>query len=332
MSRRSRPIPEPRGPETGPPGAPPGFSLGAAVRVLRPDHWVKNVIIFFPVLFARRYLDAEAWGLAALAAAAFCLTSSAVYIFNDVLDRQSDKFHPRKKYRPIASATLGVRAACVEMAAILAGAGVLAWRLGAASACVILVYVVLQWAYSFRLKRKMLADVICLAMGFVLRAIAGAVSIGAAISPWLTICTFFLCLFLGFCKRHCEVIAIPTAADSARHRQTLVGYTPGLLNHMITLSATLAVTSFMLYATSDRTIREFGSDWFIYTIPLVVYCIGRTAMLSMKGGVLGAHGADLERLAHPGGRRTLGLVRGADRGLRPPSRRLVKRVVTARNP
>jgi 4-hydroxybenzoate polyprenyltransferase len=281
-------IPETHGPESEPSGLQargrlPGFSLGAALKVLRLDHWVKNIIILFPVLFSRSYMEVEAWILASLATAAFCLTASAVYILNDIVDRRSDGFHPRKKDRPIASGALSVPAAGVEMLALLIGAGAVAWRLGARSVFVIAAYLLLQLAYSFRLKRKMIVDVICLAMGFVLRAIAGAVSIGAVISPWLIVCTFFLCLFLGFCKRHCEVVMITTAKHSASHRRTLVGYTPGLLNHMITLSATLAVASFMLYATSDRTMREFGTDYFIYTIPLVVYGIGRTAMLSMNG-------------------------------------------------
>jgi hypothetical protein len=107
------------------------------------------------------------------------------------------------------------------------------------------------------------------------------------ISPWLIICTFSLCLFLGFAKRQCEICTFDGSETAGKHRNTLVSYTPALLNHLITLSGGVAIVCFLLYATSERTLHEFGTNYFIYTIPLIFYGICRVAMLAMRGSYEG---------------------------------------------
>jgi 4-hydroxybenzoate polyprenyltransferase len=253
------------------------------VQLARPKHWVKNLIVLFPVVFAVRAGDVEAWALAALAMAAFCMASSFVYVINDIQDRQRDRCHPLKKDRPLAAGRLGLRAALVEAGVLLAAAAALALPAGRMVLLVTAAYVLLQLSYTFFLKRKMIVDVVCIALGFVLRASAGAVAIHAAVSPWLIICTFTICLFMGFCKRRNELATFGDSVMANRHRPTLAGYTPELLTHLITLSAAVAIISFLLYASHPDTVKHFGTIYMVYTLPAVIYGICRFAMLSMEG-------------------------------------------------
>jgi 4-hydroxybenzoate polyprenyltransferase len=254
-----------------------------ALRLARPEHWIKNVLVFFPVVLSQNMGSPPAWLQAAVAAAALCLISSATYVVNDIRDRAADRLHPIKKNRPLASGRVGPRAAMVEAVVLLVAALAVAWTRRIELVGIIAAYFLLQLAYSLLLKRKMLLDAICIALGFVLRAAAGAVAIGVQISPWLFICTFTLCLFLAFCKRRNESAALHDAATAEEHRRTLGGYTPELLTHLITLSAAIAVVAFLVYALSDRTVERFQTNYLVYTLPLVIYGIFRLAMLSMFG-------------------------------------------------
>ncbi len=259
------------------------MTLKDTVQIARPGHWVKNLFVLFPVIPALRIHDTYAWLSAGIAAAAFCLVASAGYIFNDIRDRVSDRLHPRKKDRPLAAGRVTARAAGVEAAVLLALGVAAAATVNVVVLSIVLAYVVLQAAYSAWLKQRMLVDVICIAMGFVLRAVAGAAAIPVAISPWLFVCTFTICLFLGFCKRCNEVVTLRGSAPAGDHRRTLARYTPELLTHLITLSGAVAVVAFLLYATNVRTIQHFGTDYLVYTLPLVIYGVFRFAMLSMAG-------------------------------------------------
>jgi len=253
------------------------------IRLARPRHWVKNVIVLFPIVFARQMDRAEAWAEILLASAAFCLASAAGYVVNDIRDRRADRLHPAKKDRPLASGAVGVRIARIEAAILAAAAVAMSAVLGPIFAGMIVAYLLLQAAYTHLLKRKMLVDVIAIAMGFVLRAAGGAVAIGVEISPWLFVCTFTLCLFMGFCKRCNETATLADGQRAGSHRRTLGGYTPELLTHLITLSGAIAVISFLLYASSGLTVERFGTIYLIYTTPVVIYGVFRFAMLSMQG-------------------------------------------------
>ncbi len=257
--------------------------LKHAIRLARPEHWIKNIIVLFPVVFARREDDPQAWSSAALASVAFCLASSASYIFNDIFDRDKDRLHPRKSGRPLAAGQISLLAAAAEAALLFVAAVAVAWTVNQIVLGIIVAYLLMQLVYTLWLKQKMLVDVICIAMGFVLRAAAGAVAIPVEDSPWLFVCTFTICLFMGFCKRCNELATLAVREEARQHRRTLGGYSPELLTHLITLSAGVAIVAFLLYASSNRTVNNLGTNYLIYTLPAVVYGISRFAMLSMKG-------------------------------------------------
>lgn len=258
-------------------------------RLLRPRQWSKNVFLFAGIIFAQKLADPESIKNASLGFIAFCLLSSTVYVVNDIRDREEDKLHPKKRLRPIASGEVPVGHAQGMAALLLVVAlAVSYFALDLQFLVVAVAYLVLQALYIFWLKQQVLIDVIVIGLGFVLRAIAGAVAVHVEISPWLVTCTFTLCLFMGFSKRRCELNALSADIDNAKtHRKTLGLYTPELLNHMTTLAAGIAVVSFMLYAMDDRTLNNFGTNYLIYTLPLVVYAIFRFAYLVEHGLVSG---------------------------------------------
>jgi 4-hydroxybenzoate polyprenyltransferase len=256
------------------------------LRTLRPVHWVKNVFVLAALIFSRRLAgplaeSLPAVGMALGAFVCFCLASSAVYILNDILDRKTDRVHPQRRSRPIAagrvtvSTALAVGAGC----ALLALIGSL--LLSNALAVIVLAYMLLMVFYSMGLKHVMILDCAIIALGFCLRAVAGAVVIGVFISPWLVICTFALTLFLAFSKRRGEIAQLQE--DSEAFRKTLGEYTPELLAHMLDVSSVLAVACFLLYAMDFRTLELFGTNNLVYTTPVVLYCIFRFSALTQKG-------------------------------------------------
>lgn len=257
------------------------------VRLARPGHWVKNGFVLAALVFARQFGDPSAWASAALALAAFCLASSAIYALNDVLDRREDALHPVKRRRPVASGAVGVREA-LAVAAVLAAAGLgVALLVGSHLAATVAVYLVLMTAYGAGLKRVAILDVLLIASGFVLRAYAGAVAIDVAISPWLLLCTLTLSLFLGFAKREGERAALGEEAASTRPVSWAV-YSRSSLEHMMTVSAGLAITTYMLYTVSERTVEEVaGGPWLFVTVLPVVYGVFRFYSRVIAGEVTG---------------------------------------------
>ena len=256
------------------------------LRILRPVHWVKNVFVFAALIFSRRLAGPWAESLPAVGMAlgaffCFCLASSAVYILNDILDRRTDSVHPERRSRPIAAGRVTVSTAL----AIGAGCALLALSgsliLSNALAGIILAYVLLMVFYSMGLKHVMILDCVIIALGFCLRAVAGAVVIDVFISPWLVVCTFALTLFLAFGKRRGEIAQLQE--NSEAFRKTLGEYTPELLAHMLDVSSVLAVVCFLLYAMDFRTRELFGTNNLVYTTPVVLYCIFRFSALTQKG-------------------------------------------------
>jgi len=252
-------------------------------RLLRPAHWAKNVVVLMPVVFGQQMGQTKAWIAAVIASIAFCLASSCSYIFNDLKDRGKDRIHPLKKSRPLASGQVTIRLAVIESVICGFFALVLASSLSYAMVLMVLAFLGLHIAYTLLLKNLVLLDVICIALGFVLRAAAGAVAIGVFVSPWLFICMFTICLFMGFCKRYSEIAIIQHVNTAQNHRSTLIEYTPELLTHLVTLSAGIAVVAFLFYGLSDSTVEQFGTNYLVYTLPVTVYAIFRFAMVSMKG-------------------------------------------------
>lgn len=254
--------------------------------IMRPSHWSKNIFVFVGVIFGGKLAGPMNEVLLAIGSAiggffCFCLASASIYIFNDIIDRDADKLHPEKRNRPIAAGDVPIGPAGAMSAICTVAAVVSSYMLAESLAIVIVTYIALMVLYSLALKRMMILDCIAISIGFCLRAVAGAIVVGVFISPWLIICTFALCLFLGFGKRRSEVAQL--SEESKAFRKTLAGYTPELLGHMLDVSSGLAIVCFLLYATDERTLRVFGSSNLVYTTPLVLYCIFRFSALIQKG-------------------------------------------------
>jgi len=256
------------------------------LQIMRPSHWTKNAFVFAALIFGKKLFGPMDEVLLAVGSAlggffCFSLAASAIYIFNDIIDRGADTLHPDKRKRPIAAGTVSVGSAAVMSALCAAVALIGSFILAGTFAIVILGYIVLMLLYSLLLKRIMILDCVVISIGFCLRAIAGAIVVGVFISPWLIICTFALCLFLAFSKRRGEIVHL--GEDSELFRKTLAGYTPELLAHMLDVTSGLAVVCFLLYAMDARTLRIFGTNNLVYTTPLVLYCIFRFSALIQKG-------------------------------------------------
>ncbi|MCY2927232.1 MAG: UbiA family prenyltransferase, partial [Planctomycetota bacterium] len=168
------------------------MALTDLIRQARPHHWIKNVVVLFPAVFASKMADPAVWGKVLLTAAGFSLVASAVYILNDIRDREQDREHPSKRNRPLAAGKVSLAAAVIEAALLLAAGLALVAPLGPGVLLLVVVYLALQTAYTLALKQRILIDVICIALGFVLRAVAGAMAIHVLVSPWLFLCTWLL--------------------------------------------------------------------------------------------------------------------------------------------
>jgi 4-hydroxybenzoate polyprenyltransferase len=246
--------------------------LRAVLVSLRPRQWVKNFFVFGGVVFGQRLLS-PALGTAVVAFAIFCGLSGAIYLLNDVFDREKDRLHPDKRRRPIAAGQLPVSGAVtVAVGLIVVGLGTALW-LSRPFALAALAYVALLTAYSAWLKHVVIVDVLVVALGFVLRAAAGALVIGVAISGWLLICTVLLALFLALGKRRHEVLTLEAAA--ARHRPILAEYSAGLLDQMIAVVTASTVTAYALYTMSPETVAKFHTALLPATLPFVLYGVFR---------------------------------------------------------
>jgi 4-hydroxybenzoate polyprenyltransferase len=253
--------------------------LLALIEALRPKQWTKNLLVFAGVIFSLHLRDAGLLARAAGGFVAFSLLAGSVYLLNDLRDVEQDRLHPRKRNRPIASGRLPVEVAWGALVPLVAAAALLSWRLGAGFALTALVYVVINLAYSFGLKHLVLLDVFVIALGFVLRAIAGVqllvpVAPGTEISPWLLVCTFFLALFLALGKRRRE-LANAGNGQAMRQRAVLDQYTPDLLDRLLVIAAAASLMSYALYTMWPATVAKFHTEALLYTVPFVAYGLFR---------------------------------------------------------
>jgi len=275
----------------------------ALLRAMRPHQWVKNLFVFAALVFAR---GERAEGLFAgdlsdvrrtlFAFAAFCIGSSSIYLINDIMDVESDRAHPEKRRRPIASGELKVPAAWFSALGLVAGALVLAFfasgapvpegRLieGLTVVGVVGAYMTLNFLYSVKLKHVVLVDAFCIATGFLLRVYGGGLAAGAIVSHWLFLCTLFLALFLALCKRRAEIDLL--GEDRGQHRAILLEYTPGFIDQMVTVLASCTILTYTMYTVADDTVAKFGDGRLIWTVPFVVFGLARYMLLvqTRKGG------------------------------------------------
>jgi 4-hydroxybenzoate polyprenyltransferase len=239
---------------------------------MRPQQWVKNLFVLAPVVFAHRLDDSLALSRALLALAAFCAGSSAVYLLNDVRDREADGHHPLKRQRPIASgqvsATLAIGAATALVVAAVAASA----ALGRLPLALLLGFLLLNALYTAYLKHLVILDVMVLAVGYLLRVEAGAATVGVAVSSWLLLCTLFVALFLGFSKRRHELLLLAERAPD--QRRVLSQYSPAFLDQMINVVTASTVLCYALYAMAEESVAKHGRG-LVYTVPFVLFGVFR---------------------------------------------------------
>lgn len=245
----------------------------------RPRQWYKNLLLFVGLVFSLHLFEPGLAARAVAGFAVFCALASGIYALNDVLDAAEDRMHPRKRTRPVASGRVAAPVA-VGFGAVLVGAGLAsAWLLSPGFFLVGLAYVLLQVAYLLSFKHQVFLDLFSISSGLVLRAIAGVVLIGVALSPWLILCTFFLALFLGLGKRRNELSILGDGA--ALHRKNLGDYTPALLEQATTVITSALVVSYSLYAFFHE------NKLMMATIPFALYGLFRYMFLVSERGLGG---------------------------------------------
>jgi 4-hydroxybenzoate polyprenyltransferase len=255
----------------------------ALLIAMRPKQWIKNLLVFAGFVFTLNELwrpfTPSMWTFLARSAATFALfalISSSIYLINDVLDVEQDRLHPTKRNRPIASGALPPSVAVGAASVLLPISLGAAYLLSPVFAAIATGYVAMQFAYGLRLKHVVLLDVFIIATGFVLRAISGAVVIGAAISPWLYTVTLLGALFLGLCKRRHELLLLDAGAGG--HRKILKHYTPSLLDNLISIVASSTIMAYSLYTFTSPKLP--ANNLMMLTIPFVIFGLFRYVYLA----------------------------------------------------
>jgi 4-hydroxybenzoate polyprenyltransferase len=245
---------------------------------MRPHQWIKNLLVFAGPVFALKLLDPEALTRASATFLLFCAASSSVYLFNDIRDRERDRLHPKKCTRPIAAGKLSVGTATLVsvLLAVVAIGG--SFAMGpAALGWLFVAYLVMQLAYTMKLKEVPIVDAIIVATGFVMRAVAGALAIQVEISTWLLICTTFFALFISLAKRRHELASLEAGSD---HRAALAGYDVGLLDQLIGIATSASLMAYALYTVDAATQTRFQTTLLPLTLPFVIYAFFRFLYLT----------------------------------------------------
>jgi 4-hydroxybenzoate polyprenyltransferase len=240
---------------------------------LRPEQWAKNLLLFAGLLFGGRLLEPDAVAASFIAFAVFCALSSAIYLVNDIRDRDADRRHPLKQTRPIASGQLGATLAAWTAAGLITVGSAVAWLLNPAFGAMATAYVLLLILYSTSLKHIVIVDVLAIAGGFVLRAAAGAAAVTVPIRSWLLVCTTLLALFLALSKRRHELLLLGDGAP--HHRRILEHYSPYLLDQMIAVVTASTLIAYADFTMSAETAQRLGTPYLGFTAPFVLYGIFR---------------------------------------------------------
>jgi 4-hydroxybenzoate polyprenyltransferase len=264
-------------------------TVAAALLSLRPRQWAKNLFVFAGLIFSQSLFTPLFWP-ALEAFAIFCALSGAIYVFNDMADLEKDRLHPTKRHRPIASGALSPAAAGTLGVVLVLGSLILAFRLSIPFGLVAAAYAGLLTAYSLWLKHLVILDVLTVAAGFVLRAVAGAAAIAVEISGWLVICTILVALFLALGKRRHEYRTL--RGDGAAHRPILAEYSESFLDQMVAVVTASTVTAYALYTMSPETVAKFHTRLLPVTLPFVLYGIFRYLYLLYRRE-LGGNPSDL---------------------------------------
>jgi len=243
-------------------------------KLLRIPQWIKNFFVFVPLIFSRHLFQSNYFKMSIFGFCLFCITSSIVYIINDIVDVKADRAHPVKKNRPIASGKISVKQALIAVLILSIGIVISILFFNLNFAIALCAYFVLNFFYSISLKHIVLIDIFSIAAGFVIRVIAGAFIINVEISSWLMLTTLFISLFLAIMKRQSE-LKLVSADENSSTRKVLSDYSLEFTNQMATVTASAVIICYALYTVSSRTVTVFDTDNLIYTTPFVVFGIFR---------------------------------------------------------
>jgi len=254
---------------------------------LRPRQWTKNLLLFAGVIFGQRLGETGCVARAAMGALVFCFASGAIYVFNDIADRELDSRHPYKSLRPIPSGRLPVATAVRAGGALVVIVLAAGFALGPLFGGAVIAFFAWNWLYTRVLKGIPILDVAGIGMSFVIRALAGVLVLepscaGVTISPWLLLCTLFLSFFLGFAKRRDEYLKVMPANGATR--PVLRGYSEAMLNALIGASFGLTGMAYALYTVWPDTVAHFGTRDLVYTLPFVLAGMGRYLYLIYHAG------------------------------------------------
>lgn len=240
---------------------------------MRPLQWTKNGFVFVPALFSGVLFSPEVEVRALLTFILFCFVSSGVYLVNDILDIESDKHHPVKKNRPLASGLITIKFAAIAAIILQAGSISVSFLfLGNEVAVIMFIYSIINVFYSLGLKNIVILDAFIVSSGFILRILAGTSVTQIPPSPWILLTTLFLALFISFGKRRSELSNLGDA--SAPHRSVLANYSTIMLDHFVSVLGAIVIINYSMYTVSDRALR-FGNPYMVYTVPVVAFGILR---------------------------------------------------------
>ena len=272
------------------------MNIKGLIQLIRPKQWIKNCFVFAAIIFSGNFLNITMLYSNIVTFLLFCLTSSSVYILNDIVDIDKDRCHPQKKYRPLPSGKVSIKSAVILDILIVISVALLSFLyLDIRILFIFAVYFVINILYSFKLKNVVIIDVMIITFGFVLRVESGSIATGVQVSPWLFLCTILLSLFLALNKRKSEIITLKD--KSANHRKILEEYSVAMIDNMLTI-----VTPSILMAYSLYTFSSVQSKTMMYTIPFVLYGIFRYEYLMDKKNIGGkpedVFGSDLPFLVN----------------------------------
>ena len=245
------------------------------IKLFRIHQWIKNIFIFVPLVFSKNLFNFEFLLIVTAGFFTFCFASSLVYILNDIIDIESDRNHPVKKERPLASGKISKKSAIYSV--IILSIIILALHpfFDHLFGILLLSYIILNIFYSLRLKNIVIIDIFSIAAGFMIRIISGGVIINVEISSWLILTTMFISLFLGVMKRRSEL----ALAENVSSRKVLAQYSTTFSDQMATIAAAGVIICYALYSVSARTVSSFGTENLIFTTPFVVFGIFRYMFL-----------------------------------------------------
>ncbi len=257
------------------------FDIATAARVYQ---WPKNLVVFAALIFGQQFTDPDQILRSVAAFAVFCALSSAVYLFNDIIDAKSDRAHPEKRKRPVASGRIPIPVAAIAALVLAAGGLLGSAALDGSFLGVAVGFIVLNTTYTLILKNLMIIDVLCIAVSFTIRAIGGALAINVVFSNWLVVCTLFLALFLALGKRRREIELLDKAA--ADHRPVLDAYSVPYVDALMIILASTTLLTYTIYTCSPEVVERFQTDKLYLTLPFVVYGLFRYLYLvhHMQGG------------------------------------------------